>query len=651
MSKIFLKYLFYTISIVPLICTSVSALSLQESLMSEEWDEYEDKSDILWNYQVWPLNMGKMTCYQISVLFGVNHAEAFELKNKAGNLELHLKALQHKKQQEKTAPNIISSQLSDIIMPSKSGKRGMRYTLRLNRKYGEENDDDLQRYIGSSPGITQRCNLEFDQYLFGFVMDKDRFEPDINDLYRVWGAWRSSDLEIVLGDFHFNSGNGLGIWTQPVYFRGFDNPSFFSRLSQGIKPATDSGQNQSLRGISVSANRENVNVKVFAANTWLDAIKDQSTGEVLRLSNNGLHRSFGEQVKQNTIREKSLGGGVEFSRSFPSFKALCHVDGYYSSYSPRLQTDPEPRRIFPLIGNQAGGSSIGIRIESSKISGYFDTGSDHEGHLAFLGGFTKGWHKLHRIQTNAIFYSYPKVYHNPRSNPPSGGVSPENRKGAAFLVKGRPKNWRLSKWSAHIEIENSGWRTYTVPTPKSGSKFSFETNYDLTSQSLMTVRIRRNSSLQGDGELASVSSQIENRIRVTYDFRNGQTNNLRLFTEGMSFQESKINGYGTMIGFKWFINTLSRTTNSVRIKNTLAMTGFTGKRESVFYLGESGIPQMFSSVRLSGRGLHWSLASTWYFQQRSWAGIQVSQTHKFFNPVESTDLSVVVGASYILKIN
>ncbi len=598
----------------------------------EFWEEYEDKNEVEWDKKLRTLNLQTFTIYQLIYLFNLDYESAAKViqEMKSANSGLN----------EKESKQI---ELNDIVTDKyldEPKRKESRLHVKTNRRFGEATDADRTRYEGSEYGITQKYWMKYYNIQAGALMDKDPFEPRINDLNRFWCSWRKGSFKAVAGDFHVTAGAGLGIWTYPVYYDSFDSHSVFRRTPNGIQPANDAMENANFTGVAVEKGWNSLQAGAFAARTKLDAIVDPNSEDILRISNGGLHRTAGERIKQNSLNEESFGSFINYEfYNRQNHEIILSVNGYYSIFNPELKPESDARNRFPLNGDRTGAIAGGLRVTTPGFSILMETASDYFGNIAYQGGLSREFAKFD-TKFDFLFYRYPVAFHNHRARSTSSGVMPEDASGAALAATMNIGSDFLEKVKAHTEIEMQSWRGYSIPTPRNKRKTSLELYFKPMKRDLLRVRFRRSGSDLGHGENEEVEIYSDNRLRLSYYFcvENRLFDTLKLFTEGVS-RISSIHSResGWMLGVDGKIR-------MQRLSIYLMSVLFNTESEPALYLGEAKMPDRFRSVRLNGNGLRWSLNATWRSGRWNWFSLETAKTG-YFRAFKKSDLEVFLSAS------
>ncbi len=620
-----------------------------EEWFSYEWNEYVDISDYEWIDREWLLNVNSSSACQLSALPGLNPTLAVNIlkeRQRKGPFPSLDNLIDRLTLSEYEKAAVINSITTNPITPNKC-----RLHIKASRRWGENVNLDADRYNGSPIALTQRYRFSAKHWEMNLLTDKDSYESSPVDLWRLSLSWKSDRMTVIAGDFHVASGQGLSLWTQPVYSFNYDSPSHFRRMGHGIKPAVNQVQNSGLRGIAVNRRWNRLDIGLFASISVLDAIKDNN-GNVLRLSDGGLHRSEAESLKKNTITEHLIGGAItcELPQTGNTHHSL-YMSGYASEYSKPFRPVVSTRDRFPMQDSKFGSLGIGTVSTSGKFTLYWETAIDRMGHTAWIAGSRLPMPGFMRGSIDLMVYHYPKIFWNPRARSISSSVCPANSQVASILVMNRPESGFIKSWKALFEIENHPWRTWTIPSASRNCRCAVETVIRLSGESNLAARYRHRSDVDGNGEDGEVIDYIEDRFRLT--FRNRMTSSIldeiRFWLEKAYYTENIFEcNQGWLAGFKVDGSAVFEKHKRSRIHFDLSMCWFRSKGGFPIYFGEANLPDRIASVRLSGEGIRMSGALSLHGKKSCWLGVECARTMRIDNRDASGDFETYLTFSYRL---
>lgn len=619
-----------------------------------EWgesDDYEqfrpDYEQVLWDYENYPLQANRINAAELSRLPEIGPVDAKKIveERETGGIYQSVSGIQAR---TGLTPQAVAP-FDGIGAFGNLHRIDARLHVRADRRFGPVSDDMEERYDGSPIGLTQRYTLSMGQFQGGILLDKDKFEPKTGDLTRYHAVYRNERGSVIFGDFNVAAGLGVTLWTRPVFFDSFDTKASYEQQGRGISPASETRQNSSLRGLAADFRWNSWKGCVFASKTPLDATLNDSGG-INRLSNGGLHRSPGERFKQNTVSEKTIGSILQYSwTSGKTMSGSISLAGYAAEFDPPLNPDENNRDRFPLTGGRT--SAVGLSGDVSIGETLFlgEVAWDEDGHTAWKIGLSGRESGRGKVNWNATHYQYSPSYHNPHASPPVGSSNAQNRTGGALMISFRPDMRIVKEVKSHVEIASRQWRSYSVPRPFVSSKGSLEITCKLTARSLLITRYRRKIGMEGSGEEDSPLENKENRLRVTLQHTQPWKffNRSKVYFEGSTSRKGdKLVSYGSLVGGGIYgsLGDAGSVRGSIRYR--IEASGFFSARSLPMYLGEAGLPDRISSVRLSGRGVRWSASLLSRSGRFQWLGLNVARTVHFKPSDYNDDTALYLTMSY-----
>ncbi|MBI3123813.1 MAG: helix-hairpin-helix domain-containing protein [Ignavibacteriales bacterium] len=149
----------------------------------------------------------------------------------------------------------------------------------------------------------------------GALVEKDPGEKQLNDFTSFHFQMKNLDIikNFVFGDYVFEFGQGLAIWSRYAFSKGSDAVEVLPRNSRGLVPYLSADENQFFRGVSAEANYENFSLSAFFSSRFLDASVDSTTQQITSLVIDGLHRTQTEISKKDKINERVAGLTLSYS--------------------------------------------------------------------------------------------------------------------------------------------------------------------------------------------------------------------------------------------------------------------------------------------------------------------------------------------------
>lgn len=484
---------------------------------------------------------------------------------------------------------------------------------------------------GGAESATARVNADWRRWTLASTFDKDAYEPHWNDLSRFSLSYNTENYQFIVGDFNLTFGRGVTFWNRPV----FGSTSGYMQLSGQsgfrVTPATNTVVNRALRGITGLWNKNSLQCLAMASTSRYDALRD-TDGNITRISDSGYHRSEGEAIKSESLEERLVGLGIYTSKSVSEIKIKLGLLAWASHFSPKLQPTPSFSDPYPLAGDKAGAVGLTLGSESRNLKSDLEITRDHNGNLAEAVQLNT---KITDYNTHIklLFHHYPYEYNNLHSAD-VGGRNPQGLTSGGFaLTQPFPFNT---------------FKSLTINATQFNDKV-FKSEESLT-------RIRKEGSLEGDGEFGAIPYRLRISLRQDAMPKTATaetTLRIRCFTKHKIAEWGQFNGWIEQAWFEpelgdrqssWAIGTGFRS--SFRNSNASNNTQFGGTNPSEstnddfilsksdfrlgctyfasptlpIYQGEISYPDRTRIVRLAGTGVrisaevlynpcHWSTFS------------------------------------------
>ncbi|MEW6701154.1 MAG: helix-hairpin-helix domain-containing protein [Bacteroidota bacterium] len=172
------------------------------------------------------------------------------------------------------------------------------------------------KYYGSSWKIYNRLIISKDKNIrLGVLTEKDPGEKSLNDLttFHLYARDIGIVKSIVLGDYLFEFGQGLALWSRYTISKGIETVRILPRNARGLIPYLSTDENLFLRGGAVQLSYSDLNFYTFYSVKNLDGSINPITNQITSLRLDGLHRDSSEAANKKIITEKLLGVSIDYS--------------------------------------------------------------------------------------------------------------------------------------------------------------------------------------------------------------------------------------------------------------------------------------------------------------------------------------------------
>ncbi len=260
---------------------------------------------------------------------------------------------------DKIIPFLIFDDVKEISFFDSINKslEAIDFTLRTRGIYDLQQDQAFKNdeYHGSSLKFYNRFVLSKDNNIrVGVLTEKDPGEKSLNDFTTF--HFYAHDIGIiknfVAGDFLFEFGQGLALWSRYSTGKGIETVEILPRNSKGIIPYLSSDENMFLRGIALQSSYNNLNFYAFYSSRNLDGSIDQSTNQITSIRLDGLHRDSSEVAHQRIVNEKLLGVSADYTfGEIGSIGFLYYNSTFGNDFQHSSILDPSGNSFDFLAGN------------------------------------------------------------------------------------------------------------------------------------------------------------------------------------------------------------------------------------------------------------------------------------------------------------
>ncbi len=341
-------------------------------------------------------------------------------------------------------------------------------------------------YPGSRARVYQRLRLQLPAgFAAGIIMEKDPGETSLAD-HLAGAVSMDGDgflRRAVLGDFTVTAGQGLVFWQAFAHSKSSE-AARIGKSAALLRPFTSASEGMAFRGASAELRSGAVDLLGFYSSRQLDATVDEESGMVGSLGQTGLHRTTSEQQRRGTVRERAMGGVIQW-RSSPAAGSLLLGATAVSSRFSRISRSRSP---FAFEGDAAWAAGMHARYSTDDASVYAEAALAHTHMPAVLAGAEAALTPHLRIAL--LYRRYHERFvslHAAAFGERSGG--PQNEEGMYTGLRFRPhRRVRIDAWCDVFRIPN---RTYFLHLPTAGSEILLAAEYRMPAKTRLSLRLRR----------------------------------------------------------------------------------------------------------------------------------------------------------------
>jgi hypothetical protein len=439
----------------------------------------------------------------------------------------------------------------------------------------------------------------------GLLIQKDLGENEFYDHCSGFLQYQNQDIKIILGNYRVQFGHGLILDSPYALQKSIFTLAPVRTKNSGGRYYLTSSEFSGYNGIYVHYIPSNkLTTNVFYAYTLRDGNIDASNQYVTGLNTSGYHRTDSEYDKKDLIREKTIGGNIQYTLSETMKAGLCVVLVKYDPtliYNSSTQSENELRRnYFKFSGDSINLYSVFFHsfFELFEFSSEISTNQfnyfSHSYNLLLpisKGGFgVKWWHIQKKFQS-PFGHSFAGSSNFPKAK--QGFYA-----GLEHLIT--EDIFCSSYWT----LEKDLWRTYFNPLPTSNKDFLLNLNFTVAEKTDLVFRYQFSDNNYYDSDFPTALSKFRKKFRL--DFIKHISKNIRVRSRvekvfiNYSDYLSKQEGTNLYQDISWQIS------NVLNIKARFS-SFFTENYDSRIYEFENDIPGTFSNYALSGRGTKWYL--------------------------------------------
>ncbi len=494
-----------------------------------------------------------------------------------------------------TSAIIEAQEYTPGIFDGFSNVPGIRMRNRLTTDLQTRKGFSEKVYEGSKYKIYNRILLTGKgKYQLGILTEKDAGEKAIDefDSYHLLINDLGSFENIVIGDFLFESGQGLVLWSPYGFSKGSDAVYPIKKNPKVVKAYTSATENNFFRGAAFKFNWQNFSIAPFFSKNKLDA--NVEGGYIVSTPVDGLHRTEGEINRRKTAAETAFGTQLKYDFNKNGYVAALYFNSTFDKSF--LSSD-----LYDPDGNRFDYYSISYDL-------YF-------GSLNISG--EAAYNSISVASINNLQYSFSKdfiyifsIRNYPRNYFSIHGYALSERSGSSQNEIGfyNGFRWRtpVGLFNFYFDQFKFPYSTFNTPLPTQGNEILAElSSVPLKSvESKIRYKYENKEVSYNDGINRTITNRLRQsgRLEIIYNFSRQlrlksrvEYNHYRLVASG-----SAENGFLFFEDLKFSIS---------RIADLSARIIFfkTDSFNSAVYEYENDLTGVMSNLAMYGEGLRWYL--------------------------------------------
>ncbi|TDO21010.1 helix-hairpin-helix domain-containing protein [Pedobacter duraquae] len=296
-----------------------------------------------------------------------------------------------------------------------------------------------------------------------FVAEKDAGEPffrqSTNIDFLSWHvAYNGKQLlrQVIVGDYSFQFGQGLSLWSGFGYGKGADVTTL-SKNDAGLRPYTSTNESSFLRGLAIALKPAKSWVwTVFVSKLNQDAtLREQPDGTLAQvtISESGLHRTATEIKNHDALGQTLVGNTLQYRSSALEFGILA----YQTTYSHPFIKGTALYNQFNFTGNMLRNTSVSYNYTYRNIYLYGETAKSFPGGQSTINGVLVSVAK--QLSFAVLNRMYGKQYHTFIGHSLGENTDAKNENAWYFGLNFQPNtHWLLSAATDRFNFQSAKYR-------------------------------------------------------------------------------------------------------------------------------------------------------------------------------------------------
>jgi hypothetical protein len=469
------------------------------------------------------------------------------------------------------------------------------------------------KYAGSNYKYYNRLKAAYGKYKLGFITEKDAGEKSLYDHYAGYFEYKSNGIlnNIIIGDYNFEFGQGLVLWSPYSFSKGTESVNTPSRRERFITPSISSEENKFFRGSAVSLNFNSLIINGFYSKHKIDGSIDP-INDFSSLYQSGYHRTDSEILKKNKVVENAYGVSIVYKYADVLSLGLLHFRNQFSHPIKNLSNNS-------LAENRFSSSSLGYKLYlgNAALTGEISLSNDEYAYIANLYlGLTKN------LKFLASFRNYPPFYYSMYASGFGENGNTQNELGYYFGVKITTDYGRLNYYFDQFKSPS---QSFYCDFPSSGTDHLFAYEVDVLRNIKLLCKFKTENKevqrINNDSEKIVVRGKSNYRIELKYKMDKSLSGKTRFELVNYSLDGNFESGLLTYQELKYRVTKLLSVTMRIIFFKT-------DSYNSRIYEFENDLNGIMSNPPMYGEGYRWYLMLNYRFFNSFILGLKYSETYK-----------------------
>lgn len=468
-------------------------------------------------------------------------------------------------------------------LPAGRGQAFSQVRTKMKWKSSQEGLYRYARYLGGAG-----------RFSYGATFESDAQESWLPDFISAHIQYEAGRFKLLAGDFTASYGQGLAM-DKSFSMSALGSPASILKHKNDFRGYTATGENDALRGLAAAVDFGVAGrLQLFFSAASLDATVTDSTYSSLPAT--GYHRTDFQKRQKDALREFT--GCVNYS--FETARLLLSVTAVGYGYDKHNARRVQEYNRYQMYDGMYGNLALSVLYSTGHCRLYSEAALDFKGTPAAIAGIV--WSPGYNFESSLQLRAYPKEYIAGHGGAYSSLSTVSNQYGAVVNLLARPlPDFTLT---AAGEVSYHPHPRYRIDGPSFVAGFKARAGYDKENWSAF---------LQDNYTFKDYEDSHKHALKLQMAFKPSQRLSLScradcvlLFTGA---EVAGVHGYKLERGLGASLRADCRVSGRVALWGSV--TCFDSQSyQTRIYAYEKDLPQSFSVVAYSGRGLSASLLAT-----------------------------------------